>query len=79
MTQAAQRLPRKTREVQNVICDSTRWSGFKFRPDDIIIALTLRPAQPGHNKLSAKLFSAGRTPRYLPPKSLRGWMLDSFR
>src|SRR6516225_9231037 len=30
--------PRKSREVQNCICDSTRWNGFKFRDDDIVIA-----------------------------------------
>jgi aryl sulfotransferase len=30
--------PRKTHEVQNVLCDSTRWDDFKFRDDDIIIA-----------------------------------------
>jgi aryl sulfotransferase len=29
--------PKKTREIQNVICDSTRWNGFKFR-DDIVVA-----------------------------------------
>jgi aryl sulfotransferase len=30
--------PQKTREVQNVVVDSTRWNGFRFRDDDIIIA-----------------------------------------
>jgi aryl sulfotransferase len=30
--------PQKTREIQNCICDSTRWNGFKFREDDIMIA-----------------------------------------
>jgi aryl sulfotransferase len=30
--------PRKTREIQNCICDSTRWNGFNFRDDDIVIA-----------------------------------------
>ena len=30
--------PQKTREVQNAIVDSTRWNGFKFRDDDIVIA-----------------------------------------
>jgi aryl sulfotransferase len=30
--------PRKTREIRNCICDSTRWNGFKFRNSDIIVA-----------------------------------------
>jgi aryl sulfotransferase len=29
--------PKKTREVQTAIVDSTRWNGFKFRADDIVI------------------------------------------
>jgi aryl sulfotransferase len=29
--------PRKTREIQTAIFDSTRWNGFKFRPGDIVI------------------------------------------
>lgn len=31
-------LPRKTREIQNAICDSTRWNGIQFRDGDIVIA-----------------------------------------
>jgi aryl sulfotransferase len=38
MQVAAAPLPRKTREIQNVIIDSTRWNAFKFRNDDIVIA-----------------------------------------
>src|SRR5262249_37501310 len=30
--------PRKIREIQNALCDSPRWNGFKFRDDDIVIA-----------------------------------------
>ena len=29
--------PQKTRELQTVILDSTRWNGFPFRDDDIVI------------------------------------------
>ena len=32
------RWPQKTRELQNVAMDSTRWNGFRFRDDDIIVA-----------------------------------------
>ena len=38
MQEAAPAWPQKTREIQNCICDSTRWNGFKFRDDDIVIA-----------------------------------------
>jgi aryl sulfotransferase len=30
--------PQKTREIQNAVMDSTRWNGFPFRDDDIVIA-----------------------------------------
>jgi aryl sulfotransferase len=29
--------PKKTREIQTAIVDSTRWNSFKFRPGDIVI------------------------------------------
>jgi len=29
--------PKKTREIQTAIVDSTRWNGFKFRDDDVVI------------------------------------------
>ena len=31
-------LPYKTRDIRNVICDSTRWNDVVFRDDDIVIA-----------------------------------------
>lgn len=31
-------LPRKTREIQNFLLDSTRWNNLQFRDDDIVIA-----------------------------------------
>jgi len=30
--------PAKTREIQNPVFDSTRWNGFRYRADDIVIA-----------------------------------------
>jgi len=30
--------PQKTRDIQNAICDSTRWNWFRFRDDDIVVA-----------------------------------------
>jgi aryl sulfotransferase len=34
----AQEWPRKTREIQNFLMDSTRWNGFEFRDGDIVVA-----------------------------------------
>jgi len=30
--------PKKTRELHNVLFDSTRWNEFKFRDDDVVVA-----------------------------------------
>jgi aryl sulfotransferase len=38
MAVAAVAWPRKTREIRNAICDSTRWNWVKFRDDDIVVA-----------------------------------------
>ena len=38
MPEKTLRWPQKTREIRNCICDSTRWNGFKFRDNDIIVA-----------------------------------------
>jgi aryl sulfotransferase len=38
MTAAQMPWPKKTREVQMAVMDSTRWNGFAFRDDDIVIA-----------------------------------------
>lgn len=34
---AAQARPRKTRELETWMLDSTRWNGFEFRSDDVVI------------------------------------------
>jgi aryl sulfotransferase len=38
MTAAQMPWPKKTREIQSAVMDSTRWNGFAFRDDDIVIA-----------------------------------------
>ena len=38
MRTSTQAWPLKTREIRNCICDSTRWNGFRFRTDDVVIA-----------------------------------------
>ena len=38
MTAAEMPWPKKNREIQSAVMDSTRWNGFAFRDDDIVIA-----------------------------------------
>jgi aryl sulfotransferase len=38
MTEAQIRWPKKAREIVTRVVDSTRWSGFNFRDDDIVVA-----------------------------------------
>jgi aryl sulfotransferase len=38
MPEANVKWPKKTREIQTPVTDSTRWNGFQFRDDDIVIA-----------------------------------------
>jgi aryl sulfotransferase len=38
LTDTTRLWPQKTRELQNIVMDSTRWDGFPFRHDDIVIA-----------------------------------------
>ncbi len=35
--------PVKTREIHNVVFDSSVWNDFKFRADDIVIATSRLP------------------------------------
>ena len=38
MPEANVKWPQKTREIESPVMDSTRWNGFPFRDDDIVIA-----------------------------------------
>ena len=38
MNEAQVQWPKKTREIVTRVVDSTRWNGFKFRDDDIVVA-----------------------------------------
>lgn len=51
--------PQKTREIQNVICDSRRWNGFKFRADDIIIATYAKTGTTWTQQIVAQLIFGG--------------------
>jgi len=52
--------PRKTREVQNAICDSTRWNGFKFRRDDIVVATYAKTGTTWTQQIVGQLIFQGK-------------------
>jgi len=60
MQAAAESFPRKTREIQNVILDSTRWNGFKFRGDDIVIDIYGKSGAAWTRRLLANSFPRSR-------------------
>jgi len=62
MTSAPQPLPHKIREVQNVICDSTRWHGFKFRDDDIVIATYAKTGTTWTQQIVGEMIFRGTNP-----------------
>ena len=78
MQVAAAPLPRKTREIQNVIIDSTRWNGFKFRNDDIVISTYGKSGTTWTQQIVGELIFRGTASAVFASGSLRGWMLDSF-
>ena len=52
-------LPKKTREIQNSICDSTRWNGFKFRDDDIVVATYAKTGTTWTQQIVGQLIFSG--------------------
>ena len=51
--------PVKTREQQNVIWDSTKWNGFKFRDDDIVICTWSKAGTTWMQQIVAQLVFRG--------------------
>ena len=78
MQAAAESFPRKTREIQNVILDSTRWNGFKFRGNDIVIDIYGKSGTAWTPQIVGELISAEQRSLCARAGFLRGWTLDSF-
>jgi aryl sulfotransferase len=55
-------MPRKVREIQNALCDSTRWNGFQFRDDDIVIATYSKSGTTWTQQIVGELVFRGAEP-----------------
>src|SRR5262252_277746 len=64
--------PHKTRELQNVIFDSVRWNGFKFRDDDIVIATWAKSGTTWMQQIVGQLVFRGA--EGLPIEQLSPWL-----
>jgi aryl sulfotransferase len=53
--------PTKTRELQNHHIDSTRWNGFKFRDDDIVIATYAKSGTTWMQQIISQLIFRGES------------------
>jgi aryl sulfotransferase len=60
MAGAVMGLPQKEREIQTVICDSTRWNGFTFRDDGIIIATYAKTGTTWTQQIAGQLIFGGK-------------------
>lgn len=63
--------PRKTREILTVFLDSTRWNGFVFRDDDVVIATYGKAGTTWVQQIVAQLIFAGRD---APVGELSPWL-----
>ncbi len=60
MADASIAWPKKTQEIQNRICDSTRWNDFPFRDDDIVIATFGKTGTTWTQQIVAQLIFKGQ-------------------
>jgi aryl sulfotransferase len=52
--------PRKTRELRGPLLDSTAWNGFRFRPDDVVIATYAKAGTTWTRQIVGQLIFGGR-------------------
>ena len=67
--------PEKTRELNSVLFDSTRWNGFQFRDDDIVVVTWSKTGTTLTQQLVFQLIFAGKPGLYGEPGSgLSPWL-----
>src|SRR3954449_2559717 len=64
--------PVKTREIHNVVFDSSVWNDFKFRSDDIVIATWAKSGTTWTQQIIAQLLFAGE--ERLPVADMSPWL-----
>ena len=64
--------PVKTREIHNVVFDSSVWNDFKFRADDIVIATWAKSGTTWTQQIIAQLLFAGE--EGLPVADMSPWL-----
>ena len=77
MNTSGMKWPQKTRELKSVLFDSTRWNGFRFRDDDIVVVSWSKTGTTLTQQLVFQLIFAGKPGLYgrtrRRPFSLAGW------
>jgi aryl sulfotransferase len=51
--------PKKTREIRNALCDSTRWNWLKLRDDDVVVATYAKTGTTWTQQIVGQLVSQG--------------------
>lgn len=69
--------PEKRREIQTRVCDSTRWNGFPFRDDDVIVATYAKTGTTWTQQIVGQLIF--RVPLAHLLKRRRGWTFGLCR
>jgi aryl sulfotransferase len=64
--------PKKTRESQNPVYDSTRWNGFRYRPDDIVIVTWAKSGTTWMQQIVGQLVFGA--PDHLGPIGASPWL-----
>jgi aryl sulfotransferase len=65
-------MPAKTRELHNILMDSTRWDGFRFRDDDIVIGTWAKSGTTWMQQIISQLIFNGE--EGLPAMDLAPWL-----
>ncbi len=61
--------PRKARELRNHHMDSTVWNGFRFRPDDVVVATYAKSGTTWTQQIVGQLLFGGREDVNVPELS----------
>ncbi len=72
MTETDVTYPKKSRDLHNMLMDSTRWDGFNFRDDDIVIDTWAKSGTTWTQQIVSQLIFNGEED--LPAMDLAPWL-----